>query len=715
MDVFRVPDSLNELPVSELDVSVRCVNTLMRGGVKTLGDLHGLVPSELLQIRNFGESSLVELQEAYLNLVPDVSKQSPPSLVSPSRDLRRIEEIPLTDLQLEPQIQSTLEDARLHTIGDLLRYGLLLAWRDLKLTPEDLVDIDRKLIRQDVVERNRAEAQKPEPRVLLADRMVESAGRPINLIRQLPELARETAQQLWSVRNYDVLRRRYGLESSEVYKLAEIGSYYDFSRERARQLEARLFKALRSILTGSDDDLAIVAPDAILDEYRELRELVASSLSLVFPKDSARSLLSQRYSVPKKALVDQNGSLTLLLELMGFERLPDSKLPISLDGESLWMAPTANFGVDLLADVIYSIRNALTNSITSLSRFKLTVAVNSNHENRVSPELVDLGIALMPEVMAVDDERVELAISSLRSYADQAFRILRAEGAPLHFREIAREINRRHALIGERPPISDYYRSLSGRLSGDERFVPLGRSGMWALSEWDDVRTEPIADLIHELLASCQEPLDPSEITERLREHRPGLKQGTVVSLVGLNGERFMRVEDGKVALVSWGLEPSESHSDRLSSEEVFETLQSVTLQLIGQRPTKTIPLADLIGALREEGGLSDSTARTRIQRASWAQIHGPTHDQKVTIDAQLLAAVEDGGRSSPVTESIQELVRDYLLQQENGRSPLASVCDHVLSNNHAKRPTIYRAVDLMEDVVKEDVGNTRFCVLQKK
>jgi DNA-directed RNA polymerase subunit alpha len=53
----------NETPVSELDLSVRASNCLDAANIKTLGDLISLTEEELLEIRNFGKTTLKEVKK----------------------------------------------------------------------------------------------------------------------------------------------------------------------------------------------------------------------------------------------------------------------------------------------------------------------------------------------------------------------------------------------------------------------------------------------------------------------------------------------------------------------------------------------------------------------------------------------------------------------------------------------------------------------------
>jgi len=58
-----IPDEKYNMPVEELDLSVRTMNSLRRGGITTVGELVSKGQKELLSLRNFGQKSRQEVEE----------------------------------------------------------------------------------------------------------------------------------------------------------------------------------------------------------------------------------------------------------------------------------------------------------------------------------------------------------------------------------------------------------------------------------------------------------------------------------------------------------------------------------------------------------------------------------------------------------------------------------------------------------------------------
>ena len=60
---LAIPDEKYNLPVEQLDLSVRTMNCLRRSGIATVGELIGKKAKELLQLRNFGQKSFREIED----------------------------------------------------------------------------------------------------------------------------------------------------------------------------------------------------------------------------------------------------------------------------------------------------------------------------------------------------------------------------------------------------------------------------------------------------------------------------------------------------------------------------------------------------------------------------------------------------------------------------------------------------------------------------
>jgi DNA-directed RNA polymerase subunit alpha len=60
---LSIPDEKYNMPVEQLDLSVRTMNCLRRSSITTVGELIGKGPKELLKLRNFGQKSFQEIED----------------------------------------------------------------------------------------------------------------------------------------------------------------------------------------------------------------------------------------------------------------------------------------------------------------------------------------------------------------------------------------------------------------------------------------------------------------------------------------------------------------------------------------------------------------------------------------------------------------------------------------------------------------------------
>jgi len=74
-----IPEEQYNMPVEQMNLSVRTLNCLRRGGIDTVGELIGRKEKELLALRNFGQKSREEiaqrLEELGLSLAPEFEEE----------------------------------------------------------------------------------------------------------------------------------------------------------------------------------------------------------------------------------------------------------------------------------------------------------------------------------------------------------------------------------------------------------------------------------------------------------------------------------------------------------------------------------------------------------------------------------------------------------------------------------------------------------------
>ncbi len=124
----RLSQLLN-IPVTDFELSVRSRNCLQKMGIRTLGDLTRTSEQQLLTIKNFGETSLVEIREMLtsrglsLGQFAHEKREVDPPLDTSSLtpDQQALLDRPIADLNLSVRARKCMVRLQLSTIGELIR------------------------------------------------------------------------------------------------------------------------------------------------------------------------------------------------------------------------------------------------------------------------------------------------------------------------------------------------------------------------------------------------------------------------------------------------------------------------------------------------------------------------------------------------------------------------------------------------------------------
>jgi DNA-directed RNA polymerase alpha subunit len=133
-------DPMSQIPIEELQLSVRAYNCLKRAQIKSVADLRDYTQEDLLEIKNFSQKSAEEVIEALQKrlgiILPQerASKSEDITLESiksdQNDDIDPMSQIPIEELQLSVRAYTCLKRAQINLVGDLLDY-----------TEEDLLEI----------------------------------------------------------------------------------------------------------------------------------------------------------------------------------------------------------------------------------------------------------------------------------------------------------------------------------------------------------------------------------------------------------------------------------------------------------------------------------------------------------------------------------------------------------------------------------------------
>lgn len=358
-----------------------------------------------------------------------------------------------------------------------------------------------------------------------------------------------------SKKERDIISRRFGLKKDKKETLETVGKLHNLTRERIRQIENATIKKVNQ-LKDLEESLGSLREktNQLLGEHGGLmeKEYLFHVLNTFSPVDNK----SEEYHVEKN---HYDFMLSRLLN-DAFEELKVSdqfKSAYKLKHETL------DHLEELAGELVKQVRG-LKKTIKTKDVIDLVIGsdVYSKHKEKFDvPSTVDVSSFWTDELFDEDhsvihDNKVLYsflqAIRDLeqnkfgfwgvhdwgeikpKTINDKIYLVLKHEGKPMHFVQIAEKINDISFDNKNANPAT-----VHNELILDERYVLVGR-GIYGLKEWG-YKEGIVADVIKEILKESG-PLTKEEIVEKVLENR--LVKKTTVNLALMNKEMFEKIGD---------------------------------------------------------------------------------------------------------------------------------------------------------------------------
>ena len=329
------------------------------------------------------------------------------------------------------------------------------------------------------------------------------------LLAVLPERAR------------DVVISRYGLgESPKKMTLEAIGKKYGVTRERVRQIEnyalmsirksqayqkeKSVFTEMEQIIHGlggviaEEELLAHTAEDATVQNHIHFLLVVGEA----FKREKEDEHFKHRWYIDESLAGKVHDALRKL-----YKSLSDKDLVSELDIIAQFLTHVEDVADHLKHESV--VRRWL-----NLSK---TISKNP---------LGEWGLQTSPNIRA-------------KGMRDYAFLVLRKHGSPIHFREVAKSIEK---LFGRKAHVATTH----NELIKDPRFILVGR-GLYALAEWGYM-SGVVKDVIRKVLEK-NGPLTRDEIVSKVLKERY-VKENTI--LVNLQNPKFFKKDrEGRYSIAS--------------------------------------------------------------------------------------------------------------------------------------------------------------------
>lgn len=302
-------------------------------------------------------------------------------------------------------------------------------------------------------------------------------------------------------RTNDIVRARFGLSGSKPKTLEEIGKTYGITRERVRQILAGAFASVKQrredpmfvslserIATAVGDRSGIVSVEELFSVLAAGSKTEAGALS--FFLECVKSVKEERetadrvrsYVVAGFPFGKWDAVHTVALEIV---RSADNALT-----EDTFFTKAKKKGVDVDRGTFFGYL-----SVSSRIRRNPFGRWGLSDSNEISP----------------------------RGTREKAYLVLKMNGSPMHFKEIAKRIDETGLQKRGR---ATHPQTVHNELIKDKKFVLVGR-GLYALSEWG-FEKGTVREVIETVLAKGKEPMTRDEIIEEVLRVRK-VKRSTIV------------------------------------------------------------------------------------------------------------------------------------------------------------------------------------------
>lgn len=561
-------------------ISVRTMNVCHYGEIKTLSQLLKTERNKLLQFRNCGLKTILELdelRERFNNCLqnnPITLEET--ELINAKKKIELLP--PISVVQLKGWIESTFNNLSVRAKNAFPQFRRLSSVIDTiyssqKFKALDVKNVGKKTCREiqnflENVESHFDELTKgidpsiDSPKHNEHDRLVAKLGElfPFLLYKECEEVAEYMGKNkhipiLFIAKQYilrsdesrlNIYREYYGFNSEERrYNISEIGVKNKLSRERIRQLVNE----------------SIILPQNIEDE---IRPYLTTIMDNIMPIDSI-----SWEKIQHDNMLEESASQTALLICS----LTDTHTIIQIDDTDKQYLVCK----DLIKNV--KIRNVASNikRVCELRRTtfeQLDILEYIKHEKRIYHsnvvQLCKIYASFINRKLGlkiVDNRYVMMAPNTLDISA-VIENILEQKGIPMSLDELLESFNSLYPLNA-----IDDSNKLKHYITRNQNIKPKGKSGMYLLRSWSNHFTGTITNYIEHILHTFNEPVLLDYLVEFILEEFPKTNKKSIYSLIaGDKEKRFIVYEQEYIGLINNTFPKLDLNEHLIIKRQNFET-----------------------------------------------------------------------------------------------------------------------------------------------
>jgi len=620
------PQPIQELPVSQLHLSKKLCDSLIKSGIATVGQLLSIRDPHLQSSEGINHDSL--------------------------RQIKKVKDALGASLCLAGEI-------------DWLKYleaqeiTLIPTWYEFGTPPSRIIECFTRIIK---------------------------------------EIIKEESKD-WE-RSWTIIQRRFALENTDKLSLEDLGHIFDLTRERVRQIEAKMLAALKTVLVDKDYS------GKSYHIHPEITLTLDGLISIVMSQAHQTVLESELINRVEKGFdleFDEfRQNFNLLFSLLGITRIEfdDANLESILGFLDSIHRKEVEGAVKSLDEILTE------NSPQSKNELDILLAINKklHKTKRLSLPQVRSYMGLCSSIERRLDDSVWGKFECLNGRSNQIERLLLEDGKPMNISEITREINCRLVPLGQRQ-IQE--RRVQGQLCSDDRFVPIGKSGYWGLQTWEHLDTGSIVEVMEEFFLIRNKPATVDEVYSYVSERRPVSKKSIILYLGSneLGKNKFAKIDRTSWGLASWS---EAANTVTWNPDQVAEFVASI---FKGKR-VKELDYKIIKQALIEKANVTNREAQGLLGINPVIKTRRDLETNKLYAmfqsdyaDKPIKAGTKDSRKSLTLREQVDETVRGILEAAPNRQVSLAELVKRVLRKYNCPKHTAYQYISKLDYVERFDVA----------
>ncbi|GAA5529360.1 sigma factor-like helix-turn-helix DNA-binding protein [Herpetosiphon gulosus] len=734
--LITIPDHLHSITIQQLQLPNRIRNILLRANIWNLGELipylnnlsivHGLGVSTVPIITSSVENLCNSIDENHnidwnrywvlQKIDPENVQESNPFSRESNILSRKITisenfiHITIDELHLPEIIYNKLNDMNIITLLDLYNAQENGTLRENKLDNRYIKKINGVIenIKNSIDKDNKIDWNKYFNKQGLI--IIPQQYNPVNTSLNIFYFLEETIKFILNIsndeRHWEIIQHRFGLKKTNKFTLEELGSFFGITRERVRQIEFKCLKKLRLVLTEKEHiEYPYIIHPNILFMIRSILKIFNKRENMIITEND----LFKKIEFILSCSNANNPIIHLLLKLAEMNPIH----LINTDLIPVWQhSSLAN--QDLTQTIITNLDILLTQDIIiPMEDFEILLKINQKLPKNQKISLVELHqyIKLCSTIEQRDDGLFWGKFEYLKSRGDQAYRILTEAGKPLSIGSMTRTINSTLIPHGHQKLQEQNF---ANQLISDARFIPIGRTGQWALKAWNHIDTSSILELMEKFLHIHNKPATDQEIFDYVQQRRP-VGRGSINIYLTSNPKIFRKTSRSHWGLATWK-ETENAHI--WNREQIADFIANI----FKQHKTQKLELRIIREALMHAARVTSRQAIGMVARNPALRIY---HDPNTTIrfatfqpnyKAEINTKQSITRKKQTIRDSIQQAVHLLLEQSPNKQMPLFQLIKQLTSapyNFHDKTMYAYiRQMSSVETIIIPETG-TKMCRLK--